>query len=70
MKSPHFFLIFCSGEGVFRTFLTLLIISKNISYCGRNIDVCDYNDNRDLTRNPVRTLLYCRVIKPSIQGQV
>ena len=38
--------------------------------CGRNVDVCDHNDNRDLTRNPVRTLLYCRVIKKSVQGQV
>ena len=38
--------------------------------CGRNVDACDHNDNRDVTRNPVRTLLYFHVIQSSVQGQV
>ena len=39
--------------------------TRHVGYCGRNVDVCDHNDNRDLTRNPVRILLCCHVIQSS-----
>ena len=44
--------------------------SKVAGACERNVGVCDHNDHRDLTRNPVRIPLYCRVIQPSVQGQI
>ena len=33
--------------------------------CGRNVDTCDTDANRDLTRNPFLTLKPCHVIQPS-----
>ena len=33
--------------------------------CGRNVDTCDTDANRDLTRNPFLTLNPCHVIQPS-----
>ena len=34
-------------------------------HCGRNVDTCDTDANRDLTRNPFLTLKPCHVIQPS-----
>ena len=33
--------------------------------CGRNVDTCDTDAHRDLTRNPFLTLKPCHVIQPS-----
>ena len=33
--------------------------------CGRNVDTCDTDANRDLTRNPILNLKPCHVIQPS-----
>ena len=33
--------------------------------CGRNVDTCDTDANRDLTRNPILTRESCHVIQPS-----
>ena len=35
------------------------------SYCGRNVDTCDTNANRDLTQNTFLSLKTYRVIQPS-----
>ena len=33
--------------------------------CERNVDTCDTDANRDLTRNPILSLKPCHVIQPS-----
>ena len=33
--------------------------------CGRNVDTCDTDANRDLTRSPILTLKPCHAIQPS-----
>ena len=39
--------------------------SHRVKRVGRNVDVCDHNDNRDLKLNPVCILLYFHVLQPS-----
>ena len=46
-------------------FICIFVGGLQICKCGRNVDTCDTDANRDLTRNPFPTLKPCNVIQPS-----